>query len=380
MTKKLCLLIFGLMIIGTNRSQSPHQLSFQSVVRDNNNQLISNRTIGMRLSILRDSTNGQAVYAEIHSPKTTQQGTIQLNIGAGTLVSGSFASIPWSTGKLFVKTEIDLQGGSNYTMSNVTQLLSVPYTMYASDIPVSKSGDTVTIGKSRLVIPGSQLVGSAVTANLNNGLVGYWPFNGNANDESGNGKHLIVHGNTALTTDIFNGTNKAYLLDGNGDYFSVQSIFSSGLDHSISMWFQLTDSTWTDNTFYNTYPHPIEAVNYNGTAPLRANGFGYCVGDSADWDKCDETAVFRPTFPKKNWNNIIIVKGEKTWKFYLNGVLAHTFESRINTPTRPVALYIGAISSWFSDVAAQFLKGKLDDIRLYNRVLNSEEISYLANN
>ena len=158
-TKKQ-LIFIPILIIACSfvHGQSPQQFSYQAVVRDNNNQLIPNRTIGMRVSILKDSTNGQVAYVETHSPKTNQQGLIQLNIGGGNVVSGSFSSVPWSAAKLFVKTEMDLQGGSNYTMSNVTQLLSVPYAMYASDIPVSRSGDTVTIGKSRLLMPGSQLI------------------------------------------------------------------------------------------------------------------------------------------------------------------------------------------------------------------------------
>lgn len=89
-------------------SQTPQQFSYQAVVRDNNNQLVANRTVGMRLSILKDSLNGQASYTETHTPKTNSLGIAQLNIGGGTVVSGTFASVPWSSGKLFVKTEMDL--------------------------------------------------------------------------------------------------------------------------------------------------------------------------------------------------------------------------------------------------------------------------------
>jgi Concanavalin A-like lectin/glucanases superfamily len=361
-------------------SQSPQQFSYQAVVRDNNNQVLSNRTVGMRISILKDSVGGQSAYIETHTPKSNSLGIVQLNIGGGTVVSGTFASVPWSSGKLFVKTEMDPQGGTNYSFSGTTQLLSVPYALYTTDVPVSKSGDTVTIGKSKLIIPGSQLIPGSAPVSLNNGLVAYYPFNGNANDESGNGRHLVVHGNTSLSNDRFNSTTKAYYLDGNGDYFTTPIFFSSGLDHAFSIWFQLQDSTTTDNTFYNTYPHAIEAAGYNGTAPSRPLLFGYCIGDSADWNKCDQSASFSAPFQKLNWNNLIVNKAGNVWKFYLNGIFVHSYFSPINTPSNPVQLYLGAISSWFSPTAAQFFKGKLDDIRIYHRALTQEEITYIANN
>jgi len=71
------------------------------------------------------------VYIERHFPLTNDNGLISIEIGGGTVVSGSFASIDWTNGPYFIKTETDLDGGANYTITGTSQLLSVPYALYA---------------------------------------------------------------------------------------------------------------------------------------------------------------------------------------------------------------------------------------------------------
>jgi formylglycine-generating enzyme required for sulfatase activity len=81
---------------------------------------------------LQGSANGSAVYAETHAPQTNANGLATLEIGGGTLFSGNFANINWANGPFFVKTETDPNGGNNYTITNTSQLLSVPYALYAA--------------------------------------------------------------------------------------------------------------------------------------------------------------------------------------------------------------------------------------------------------
>ena len=117
-------------------SQAPDAMSFQAVVRDANSTLIQNTSVGMQISILEDSVNGQAVYIERHTLVTNVNGLATLMIGAGTVVTGNFSSIDWANGPYFLKTETDLTGGTAYTISGTSQLLSVPYAKYAE-----KAGD-----------------------------------------------------------------------------------------------------------------------------------------------------------------------------------------------------------------------------------------------
>jgi len=112
-------------------SQAPDKMSYQAVVRDANSSLIINSNIGIQISILQDSANGQEVYVERHFPTTNANGLVTLEIGTGIVVSGDFASINWSDGPYFVKSETDLTGGTNYTISGTSQILSVPYALHA---------------------------------------------------------------------------------------------------------------------------------------------------------------------------------------------------------------------------------------------------------
>jgi hypothetical protein len=112
-------------------AQAPEKMSYQAVVRNNNNVLVSNHAVGMRISILQASATGTAVYTETQTPTTNANGLIAIEIGTGTVVTGSFANIDWANGPYFVKTETDPNGGTAYTLSASNQLLSVPYALYA---------------------------------------------------------------------------------------------------------------------------------------------------------------------------------------------------------------------------------------------------------
>jgi hypothetical protein len=87
----------------------------------------------MRISILQGTATGSSVYTETQSPTTNNNGLIAIEIGTGNIVSGNFANIDWANGPFFVKTETDPNGGTNYTLTGTSQLLSVPYALYAKN-------------------------------------------------------------------------------------------------------------------------------------------------------------------------------------------------------------------------------------------------------
>ncbi len=112
-------------------AQPPQGISHQAVIRDAHNELVANSQIGIRVSILQGSAGGDAVYVETHTPISNANGLITYIIGEGVVVSGLFAEIDWSELPYFLKTEADPTGGDNYTISGVTQFLSVPYALHA---------------------------------------------------------------------------------------------------------------------------------------------------------------------------------------------------------------------------------------------------------
>lgn len=137
-------------------AQSPERFSFQSVVRNASGQVVSNQAVGIRLSVLQGSVSGSSVYVETHVRTTTSTGLITLEIGSGTPVTGSLGAIDWSKGPFFLKSETDPAGGSSYQLVGTTQLLSVPYSLFAqsASLKVSTLGDTLYSGKQYVIVPG----------------------------------------------------------------------------------------------------------------------------------------------------------------------------------------------------------------------------------
>ncbi len=136
--KRLIIVIKNIVfsIVQIAYSQAPHKISYQSVIRNSSNALLTNTTVGMKISMLQGTTAGTVVYAETQNPSTNANGLVSLEIGNGTPITNTFASINWANGPYFIKTETDPTGGSNYTISGTSQLLSVPYALFSANAQV----------------------------------------------------------------------------------------------------------------------------------------------------------------------------------------------------------------------------------------------------
>ena len=129
--KKIFTVLSAVLISATLWAQAPQSFSYQAVIRNSSNALVSSTAIGMKISLLQGSATGNAVYVETHAPTTNANGLVSIAIGGGTVVSGTFASVDWANGPYFVKTETDAAGGTNYSLTTTSQLLSVPYAIHA---------------------------------------------------------------------------------------------------------------------------------------------------------------------------------------------------------------------------------------------------------
>jgi hypothetical protein len=227
-----------------------------------------------------------------------------------------------------------------------------------------------------------------------NGLVGWWPFNGNANDASGNGNNGTVNGAT-LTTDRFGITANCYSYDGNADYISVPN--SNSLNPS-----QISISVW------------VHANKDNGgivekSNPTNAMEFGYSIGHQDIWclprglktsignGICNSTSYSPPNpcsnpLPTSNgiwgplnavannqWQFITMtIDTTKTIKQYINGVLNFSgivSTNLISCNTSTSTLRFGM--HWNND--PEWFDGKIDDIGIWNRALTQQEITALYN-
>lgn len=135
-----CLLI-GLFSIGMAQAQAPSKFSYQAVVRDASGALINKSPVGIQISLYKNATSGSAVYVERHTTNSNANGLISIEIGSGTLQSGNFRTIDWGNNNYFIKSEMDPNGGTSYTVELSNQLLSVPYALYANSSAPQKEND-----------------------------------------------------------------------------------------------------------------------------------------------------------------------------------------------------------------------------------------------
>jgi hypothetical protein len=117
-------------------AQAPQKMSYQAVIRNSSNALIRSTPVGMRISVLQGSSTGTAVYIETQRPSTNTNGLVSLEIGTGTVMSGTFATINWAAGPYFIKTETDPTGGTVYTIAGTSELMSVPYALFSANAGV----------------------------------------------------------------------------------------------------------------------------------------------------------------------------------------------------------------------------------------------------
>ncbi len=198
--KKIITICAAILMTAIVFAQAPNKMSYQAVIRDNSNALVTNQIVGMQISILQGSANGTAVYAETQIPTTNTNGLVSIEIGGGTVVSGNFSAMDWANGPYFIKTETDPAGGTNYTITGTSQLLSVPYALFSGNgiLGVSATGDSLLLGNgNHIIIPG-------ISAANTSGGSGTYPPNS-----------VFCTGTPTVIVDVTNPTTGAIWMDRN---------------------------------------------------------------------------------------------------------------------------------------------------------------------
>ena len=122
------------------QEKMPQAISYQAVARDAQGKVIAAQTIGVKVEILKGSASGEVVFSETHNPTSSRTGTVNLLIGQGSPVTGEFAAIDWGGDTYYLQLSMDVAGGSNYQLVSTTQMLPVPYALYAA-----KAGSAKTV-------------------------------------------------------------------------------------------------------------------------------------------------------------------------------------------------------------------------------------------
>jgi len=221
------------------------------------------------------------------------------------------------------------------------------------------------------------------------GLVGYWGFNGNANDESGNNNNGLTS-NTVLTSDRFGNSNSAYQFNGLSSRIDINSnFFNIG-------WNAFTISCWTYSTSFvnsgsyndsqivlNTSPHNGIAISMYGRNNPFSNSwtdkYVFLAGSQPNqryWDVILQNGNSNVNRTINTWNHLVLIKDDNLYKFYINGVLDKTVLGSNVVNSYLCKIVLGALAP---NIPAEVFLGKLDDYGIWNRALNQTEIANLNN-
>lgn len=281
--KHLLSTLIILLIATSIYAQAPEKMSYQAVIRDTSNSLVTNQSIGVRISILQGSTTGSSSYVETHSPTSNVNGMISIEIGGGTVVSGGFDTINWGNGPYFLQTEIDPAGGTTYTISGTSQLLSVPYALHAKTADSLSGGVSITELDPVFDSSLASDISSSDTAHWNNHTID------SQLDSSGVAALGYVAGEHTSQIDSSGIAGHGFVA---GDHTVDTQLDSSGVaglgyvagDHTIDT--QL-DSTGVAGLGYVAGDHTVDTqLDSAGVA-----GLGYVAGDHTIDTQLDSAGV-----------------------------------------------------------------------------------------
>jgi translation initiation factor 2 beta subunit (eIF-2beta)/eIF-5 len=192
-------------------AQSPEVFKYQAIVRNTSGEVLANQNVSFRISILKNNTSGTLVYEEIHTVTTNSFGLVNLNIGEGSVVSGSFSTINWANDKYFLQVELDPTGGTTYLSMGTSQLLSVPYALYAKSAGTVPDGWKITGNTG--TIPWVNFIGTIDNKDFdvrtNNTLK--WRFTTNGALEFLNTGNSVFIGESAGKNDDFSDNNNVFI-------------------------------------------------------------------------------------------------------------------------------------------------------------------------
>ena len=317
--------------------------------------------------------NRALTAAEIQELYTAGQTTYSWSPGGATTPS---ITVSPTTTTTYTCTVTD---ANNQTATESSTVTVVNTSISASATTICE-GDNVTLTASTTGSASSTAC-PTLSGTLTTGLVGYWPFCGNANDESGNGNNGTVNG-AILTTDRFGNANSAYFFNGSSSSVAINNNFYNNgwNENSICLWFKPNGNS-INSCLLNTIPHDGTAISFGNYGTNQKLYFGKNADPTQHlWNiiggALGNNEFIYPIFNYTEWYFISIVKYGNTYSFYVNGVLDHTTTSTITPISYYCAIILGNLSP-NQGYASEFYHGALDDVAVWNRALTAAEIQEL---
>jgi len=254
MKKNLFLILCLLFLFSNIKSQAPCRFNYQAVARDAGGNLILNQNISVRINILTGSASGSSEYSETHSVTTDAYGVFNLLVGGGNVESGFFNAITWGTESKFIMIEADVSGGIDYQALATTQILSMPYALYANKAGNVFSGDyndltnkpdTLWSKENDHIYANNVTTTSSVTIS-DEGFLGI-----GTKDPLGEfhvNKPIGFSGITFIGTGL-NDLNVDYsIYNGTGDVTYTIEVINTGPDPDLIRWTDNGGTSWSSDT------------------------------------------------------------------------------------------------------------------------------------
>lgn len=266
--KKLFTILAAILLTATVFAQAPEKMSYQAVIRNSSDALVTNQSVGMQISILQGSAGGSAVYVETQTPTTNANGLVSIEIGGGTVVSGNFSTIDWANDSYFIKTETDPSGGTSYSITGTSQLLSVPYALHAKTAETISGSSTHYVGElfgggvvfwvdhtssHGLIVSMVDLSTSQTWSNITSTLIGTNDWDGASNTTAIIGQNGHTGSAAKLCEDY---TNTNY---GTGTYSDWYLPSIAELNHVWNNFYEVQKALTNDG---NTATTPLVRTNY----------------------------------------------------------------------------------------------------------------------